>query len=238
MRSRPILAAAGAAALAAVLAACGGGGDADTVELAETPTAVEVAISSGSVQISVNANVGGATVSTAVDGDVESTIEIVDGVLGIVDTCDGTDCSVDYTITTGSDVSVAVTTDDGNVTVANSEGDVTVGIGDGNLSLASVTGDLQVVMGDGDVIGTRLQAATATFDVEKGNIDITFDEVVTTLVASTGEGDVTVQLPDGEYAFDTTPEEDGVDLLIDSTDGAANTVTLATGGGDITVYRR
>ena len=57
------------------------------------------------------------------------------------------------------------------------------------------------------------------------------------LVVTTDKGDVTVQLPDGSYAFDTDPE-DRTELRIDSSVGAANTVTLSTGDGDIVVYRR
>lgn len=235
MRSRTILAAATLA-----LAACGGTGSGDVTEFDDIPTAVSVIDVAGDVIITGNTSVDGASVAASADGDddPETSIELVAGVLQVSDTCDGSGCSVDYVIRTEGDIAVTVSTSAGNVTVSDTTGDVTIDVTDGNVTLASVTGDFQVIVGDGTIIGTRLETDSATFDSGSGDIDVTFDEPLTTLIVNTERGDVTVQLPDGDYAIETSPEEDGVDLLIDDNPAATNTVSLTTGDGEITVYKR
>ena len=223
-------------AAALLVAACGGDGGGNVTEFDDAPSQVVVEIVAGDVTITGNANVAGASVETEVDGDVTPELELTDGVLTIGDDCT-TDCRVDYSILVAEGTSVVVRTDEGNVTVNDLSGAITVDASEGAVTLATVTGDIEVVVGDGSVLGTRLEADVATFDVTEGDVDVTFDEIVNTLVVATGNGDVTVQLPDGEYAFETDPE-DRTELLLEATDGAGNIVTLATGDGDIVVYRR
>jgi DUF4097 and DUF4098 domain-containing protein YvlB len=223
-------------AFAFLAAACSGDGGDNTMEFTDAPDRIVVDIASGNVSVAMSTAVDGVSVETTVDGDATPAIELAEGVLTISDDCSA-DCSIDYSILVAEDAALDVTTGDGNVTIGNTTGAVTVDAPAGGVTLASVVGELDVVVGVGDVLGTRLESGAATFQVTEGNIDITFDEVIASLVAATDKGDVTVQLPDGDYAFDANPAE-RTELRIDSTDGAANTVSLTTGDGDIVVYRR
>ena len=67
---------------------------------------------------------------------------------------------------------------------------------------------------------------------------LTFDLPVTTLVVATSDGDVTVQLPDGPYAFDLSAPDGSVDNRLDDDPAAPNTIALTTDRGSVTVYRR
>jgi DUF4097 and DUF4098 domain-containing protein YvlB len=224
------------AGLAILLAACGGDGGSAITEFDDVPQRIEVDIAAGDVSVTGNAATDGVSVETEVDGAATPSVELGDGVLSIADDC-SSDCSVNYDILVAGDADVVITTNDGNVVVSNITGTITVETSIGAVTLATVDGDLQVIVGEGDVLGTRLVSDVATFEASEGNVDITFDEVVSTLVVATDKGDVTVQLPDGSYAFDTEPE-DRTELRIDGSDGAANTVTLTTGDGEIIVYKR
>lgn len=221
--------------LSLALAACADGGG-NVIEFDEIPQSVEVSIAAGNVTVTGNAAVDTASVETAIDGDATPSLELADGVLRVTDDC-ADDCRVDYSIAVAEDADVVVSTSEGSVTVSDITGAVTIDAPDGAVTLASVNGDLQVIVGEGDVLGTRLESETATFEVGDGDVDVTFDEVIATLIVATDQGDVTIQLPDGAYVFDTDPE-DRTELRIDPTSGAANSVTLATGDGDIIVYRR
>lgn len=224
------------AAFAVLVAACGGGDAGSVTEFDDIPERIEVDIAAGNVAVTGNANVSGVSVEAEIDGDATPSFELADGVLTVGDDCTS-DCRIDYSIFTEGEATVVIATDDGNVTINNLNGAVTVDAPAGAVTLGSVSGDLQVIVGEGSVLGTRLEATTATIEATDGDIDVTFDEVVMTLVIATDRGDVTVQLPDGAYAFDTTPQ-DRSELRIDDTPEAANTVVLSTGDGEIIVYRR
>lgn len=224
------------AALSALVAACGGGDAGSITEFDDVPQRIEVDIAAGNVTVTGNANISGVSIDTEIDGDATPSFELANGVLTVNDDCTS-DCRIDYSILTEGEATVVIATDDGNVSVNQLTGAVTVDATNGAVSLASVVGDLQIIVGEGSVLGTRLESTTATFEAIEGNIDVTFDEVVTTLVIATDRGDVTVQLPDAAYAFDTTPEDQS-ELRIDNTPDAANTVVLSTGDGEVVVYRR
>ncbi len=182
-----------------------------------------------------NAAVSGTRVEYTVEGDAEPAIDIENGVLTVTDNCDGDGCSVSYFILVESDTDVAVTSGSGNVLISDNSGTIDVDAGDGNVTLATVTGEFSVVVGSGDILGTRLDSAMATFEATDGDVDVTFDVEIATLVVATGKGNVTVQLPDGAYEFDTP---DDAELRIDGTPGADNKVSLETGDGSVIVYKR
>ncbi len=225
------------ALLVLAVAACGGGDD-DAITFDETPTVISVEATSGDVVIENSTSISGVEIATEIDGDIEVTAEIEDGVLTVTDDCD-TDCVVDYAITVGGGTAdVTVVSADGLVRLIEITGTVDIDATEGDVTLQTVTGDLTVTATDGDVLGTRLTADTAAFEVGNGDIDVTFDEPLTSLFAATGGGDVTVQL-DASVAYavstDSTSEPD---IQVDVDDASTSTVDLRTADGGITVYKR
>ncbi len=221
---------------ALAFAACGGGDGSNTLEFDEVPTAVEITTASGNITITGNAAVDTVSVATTVDGSATPTISLDDGVLSAGDDC-AEDCSVDYSVLLAEGADVVVATTRGNITLSDVDGNVTIDATDGAVTLNAVVGDMQIAVGEGNVLGTRLESSAAAIEVGTGDIDVTFDEVIASLTAVTERGDITVQLPDGDYTFDTDPE-DRTELRIDPTDGASNSVSLTTADGEIIVYRR
>jgi DUF4097 and DUF4098 domain-containing protein YvlB len=228
-------------ALAAAVALTACGGDAGSItELDDSPSSIEVEIASGNVTIVGNASVGGTSIEATIrDGEPDPSYELAGGVLTISDRCDAaTACRVDYVVSIAGDADVTVSTRSGNVALTDLTGAMTIDATDGDVTLATVSGDLDVAVGTGSVLGTRLESVTATFEAQQGNVDVTFDEPVTTLVVATADGDITVQLPDAPYAFETSAPNGTVDILIEVDATAANAVTLDARNGDITVYKR
>lgn len=221
------------------VAACGGGAGSIT-EFEESPTTIDLDVAAGNVTIVGNASIPGTSIQADIqEGDPEPAYDLAGGVLTISDSCTpDIDCRVDYIVSVAGDADVTVLTASGNVTVTELSGVVTVDAMDGNVSLTAITGDIQVVIGTGGVLGTRLEAAFASFETGKGDLDVTFDEPVATLVLASEDGDVTVQLPDAAYVFDASAPNGSVENLLDNDPAAANTISLSSANGNITVYRR
>lgn len=226
-------------AAAVAVAACGGNAGSVT-EFDESPSSIQVEIARGNVTIIGNAAVGGASIEADLrDGDPAPSYDLAAGVLTVSDEC-GTDegCRADYTVSIAGDADVMVATADGNVALTDLAGAVTLDVTRGDVTLNTVSGDMQVVIEEGSVLGTRLVADAATFESQRGDLDVTFDEPVMTLVVATDRGDITVQLPEAAYAFDATAPNGSVDLALEDDPAATNVVTLDAGNGSITVYRR
>jgi hypothetical protein len=225
--------------VAVAVAACGGGTGSIT-EFEESPTSIDLDVAAGNLTIVGNASIGGASIQADIrEGDPEPAYDLVGGVLTVSDNCTpDTDCRVDYIVSIAGDADVTVLTASGNVAVTELAGAVTVDAMDGNVSLTAITGDIQVAIGTGGVLGTRLESALASFETGRGDLDVTFDEPVATLVVASEDGDVTVQLPDAAYTFDTSAPNGSVDNLLDNDPAASNTISLSSANGNITVYRR
>jgi hypothetical protein len=226
-------------AAAVACAACGGDAGSAT-EFEESPSSIQVDVARGNITIIGNAAVAGTSIEAEIrDGDPTPTYDLADGALMISDEC-GTDegCRADYRVSIAGDADVTVATADGNVALTDLAGGVSLDITQGDVTLSSVSGDMQVVIEEGNVLGTRLIADSATFETQRGDLDVTFDDPVTTLVVASDDGDITVQLPDAAYTFETTAPNGAVDLALDNDPAATNQVTLDAGNGNITVYRR
>ncbi len=227
--------------LAAAVAVAACGGDAGSVtELEESPSSIQVEIARGNVTIIGNADVAGTSIEADIrDGDPAPSYDLAAGALTVLDECGADEgCRADYIVSIAGDADVMVTTAEGNVSLTDLTGGVTLDVTRGDVTLTSITGDMQVVIETGNVLGTRLVADTATFESQKGDLDVTFDDPVMTLTVASDDGDITVQLPDVPYAFDATAPNGSVDVALQDDPASANRITLDAGNGSITVYRR
>lgn len=225
-----------AVALAVIASACAGTAD-EIITFDDVPTAIVIDTESGDVIVNANVAVSGVRIESAVDNTVISA-DLVDGVLTISDDCSGDGCSVNYFVQMRGDVSVEVTTTSGTISVTDIAGDAGLASDTGGITLNAVAGSATATTGDASIIATRMESALAEFRAEVGDIDVTFDEPVEVLVVETGSGDVRAQLPDGSYAIDATTADGSTDLVLESEPESDKMVTLTTGEGDITVYRR
>ncbi len=228
--------AAAVVALLAVMAACSGPVT-EITEFPDVPQRIVIVTTTGDVIIDADAAVDGVRIESALQGtDITSTLE--DGVLTLGDDCDGDGCSVNYIVQMRGDVALEVTTESGSIAVSEINGDVLLQSQTGPITLSAVSGSAVATTEEAAIIATRMESALAEFRAGEGDIDVTFDEPVEALVVETGRGDVTAQLPDGAYAITTDTADGAVDLTFESDPASDKTVSLTTGEGDITVYRR
>ena len=67
---------------------------------------------------------------------------------------------------------------------------------------------------------------------------MTITEGFTSLAVVSGSGDVTAQVPGGDYSIDATTGSGAVDIKVGEADGAASSILMRTESGDVTIYKR
>lgn len=230
-----------ALAIALLAGACSGS-FATEFTFDEPVSAVVVNVGDSDIIITGSTSISGAEVSieaSARADDVELDVGVEGGTLGITHDClGGSACTVDYNITVAEGASVSITSDAGDISIADITASVAVNVRAGNVFVTSVTGEFTAAVEVGNITGTRLDSDSVSATASVGNIDITVDEQIPFLTATTDVGNITVQLPSGPYALEATSPSSEPDIRIDTDPTSDLTVSLTTGDGDIIVYRK
>lgn len=165
-------------------------------------------------------------------------VRVEDGLLIVEHDC-GTEasCTVDYELTIPEATGIEITTQGGNVVVSDTAAGVGATTETGDIFVRRIEGDIVVSTTSGLITGTQNVSRVASFTSQDNAISVSFDEVIDTLRAETGEGDVTVQLAGGPYALDAETGSGSVDVKIDVDDNAAQQAAIRTGKGDIKVFQ-
>ncbi len=121
------------------------------------------------------------------------------------------------------DCDVEVSTDDGDITIENINGDIDIKTDDGSVSLARIAGDIKVRSNDGSV---NVQELNSDVNLQRtGWIDIQTDDGSVTM--SRVVGDIKVRINDGS----TKVQEVTGDVNIESDDGRITVVYSEDAGG-------
>ncbi|NND02399.1 MAG: DUF4097 family beta strand repeat protein [Acidimicrobiia bacterium] len=226
------------AAVTLALTACATTTTAET-STPDTPRAIVV--NSGTGSVTVTAADSGISVTAAINSaeDPPWSAETVGNEYVIDDGCDGIeDCEVDLVIEVAGTADVTVNSESGPVTIADMNSSVTVVGAASNVLLNGITGPINIDITSGDVLGARLVSTVASFNTGSGDLDVTLTEVFESLTVTSASGDVKAQVPGGGYDIDATTSDGEVEIDVDDVDGAAAKITMTTGSGDVTIYRR
>lgn len=227
------------AAIGLTLAACSSSSTGEA-GFSETPSAVR--ISSGTGNVSVTAGDSGATVMAEIDASGEKppwSAELVGGELVVDDGCgDRTDCAVNLVIEVDGTADVIIESAAGAVTIVDMNSSISITGAASNVLLNGLTGPIAVDLASGDLLGARLVSTVASFSTGRGDLDVTLTESFESLTVTSGDGNVTAQVPDGGYDIEATTDDGEVELAVDDVDGAASSIQISTAKGDVTVYRR
>jgi Putative adhesin len=134
-----------------------------------------------------------------------------------------------------------VNTEGGNVNAGDwiGTGTIRMDTGGGDISVNGLNGNFQLATEGGNVDASGVTAATSTTQSGGGNVTLTFTQVPKSLTITAEGGNVTVILPPGDTKYDiSTPDTAGGNVTIPGSLTAANsphTITIDSGGGDITV---
>jgi DUF4097 and DUF4098 domain-containing protein YvlB len=141
--------------------------------------------------------------------------------------------SVSLILSVPRNINLQAKSGDGGVKLDGLEGRIDVKSGDGGISGHDLAGDLYVRTGDG---GVSLDAVKGRLDLNTGDGGIQVDGTLSKLTAHTGDGSVTVRAAQGSRVdddWDVTSGDGSVTLELP--DGFSASVDAHTGDGGITV---
>ncbi len=166
--------------------------------------------------------------------------------------CADANCSVDFTVTVPSGVTVtvdtqggpadvsgiaggAVETGGGSARIVQVPGPLTVSTGGGPALLSGVACPLHIDTSGGALDARGISAATASVSTGGGPAQVTFSAAPETVTVSSDGGPATLRVPGGPYAL-TADSEGGPELIGIATDPAARpSLTISSGGGPLQV---
>lgn len=164
--------------------------------------------------------------------------------------CADANCSVDFTVTVPSGITVTVDTQGGPADVAGIAGGsvdtsggsariaqvtglLTVSTGGGPALLTGVAGPLRIDTSGGALTARGISAATASVSTGGGPAAVTFSAAPHTVRLDTDGGPATLRVPGGPYAL-TADSDGGPELIGIATDPAARpSIAISTGGGPL-----
>jgi DUF4097 and DUF4098 domain-containing protein YvlB len=125
--------------------------------------------------------------------------------------------------------------DGGNITLARATGNVALSSGGGDVGVSHVSGSTVSITADGgNITGGTVSAARLTADSGGGDVTLTLTSPPQHLNVTSDGGNVTIVVPRGKYIVDDNAAGGNVSG-ISSTAGALDTISVSSGGGDISV---
>ncbi len=149
----------------------------------------------------------------------------------------GTGCRGHVKIVVPDDMTVTVSTSDGELVVSDISGDVTADTSDGDLRAQSLSGRIALTTSDGDIDATGLESPEVTTSASDGHTRLSFDEPPTSVTAESSDGDVEIAVPDdrSDY-FVTTDTADGETSVSVPTDQRSERhIDVSTSDGSIRI---
>ncbi|QIS22046.1 DUF4097 family beta strand repeat-containing protein [Nocardia terpenica] len=152
-----------------------------------------------------------------------------DGTLVLSAECDR--CRIDYTVTAPASTKVVIFGSSGSVDVEGVSQVTYRGVS-GSATIRKIAGPVDVQSGSGSVTVSDV-APTVTATTTSGNIGIDLSTAPNRLTAHSGSGHVSVTVPAHPYRIETHTDSGSVHNKIPDTAGAADTLTVDSGSGDI-----
>jgi Putative adhesin len=170
--------------------------------------------------------------------------------------CPGLDqgnCSLNASVDVPAGTALTVATGGGNLSASDLSGGATLSADGGNITLTRATGVISLSSGGGDVgvshisgpavsigadggniTGGTVSAAKLTADSGGGDVTLTLTSTPGQLTVNSDGGNVTIMVPPGKYIVDENAGGGNVSGF-SSTAGAVNTISVSSGGGDISL---
>jgi len=148
----------------------------------------------------------------------------------------GPGCAVDYTLTIPAEVEVRASTSTGDITVRNILGKLELSTSTGDISVLGARHVVSLHTSTGDINAVDLASDEARASTSTGDITLRFVSSPSSVVASTGTGDLTIVLPE-EQAYHVVAETSTGDIDVDvrREDTADRAISARTSTGDIEI---
>lgn len=148
-------------------------------------------------------------------------------------------CAVDVHLTLPPEVLVEVFTDVGDVSVEGMAGEVFVDTGGGVVELDGLSGHVDAATDSGDIVGRGLLTPDLEMVAAAGDIDAEVLDGQVRLEASTGSGNIGIDVPAGAYELNLWAVSGQVEVSnVEAALGVAGSLTAVTRRGNVRVTGR
>jgi hypothetical protein len=146
-------------------------------------------------------------------------------------------CARNYNLRVPPDVTVVVDTDSGDVMADGMRGPLTLHSGQGDIVIDGAAGRVHVSSGQGDVSATGLNAPNAVAVSGQGDVRLEFRLAPRSVTATSGQGDVTIDLPRGAVAYQvhTSSGQGDVRNNVSENPASRRIVRANSGQGNVSV---
>jgi hypothetical protein len=146
-------------------------------------------------------------------------------------------CGLDATLSVPYDTAVTLSSAGGDVVISGVGGSASVSTGGGDLTASTLAGRLTFDTEGGNINASFLTAPYLHAESGGGDVSLVFTKPPGNLDITSDGGNVTVVLPHGAttYRVATNPEGGNVTGGVPTSDSASHTITIASGGGDISI---
>jgi DUF4097 and DUF4098 domain-containing protein YvlB len=147
-------------------------------------------------------------------------------------------CSVNATIEVPATTNVAVTAENGDVTVHGITASLTLDCAQGNVTVVGARGRLDLRSDQGEVSASDLASESVTATSGQGDVTVAFVGAPGRVLAASAQGSVTVLLPRGATAYRVVASSAQGSVSTGSvhTDSTSRRIVTATSGqGDVAV---
>jgi DUF4097 and DUF4098 domain-containing protein YvlB len=208
-------------------------------------TTLDVHVGSGSVHVTTWTRSGASVTSTVTQGITSPTLteSLVGGRLTIRSSCainfiGNNACNLDLRVVVPERARLELSSDQGDVSASDVWAPITASSGEGDVTVSGCRATADLSSQQGNVNATGLSGAVVTASSAQGDVTIAFSAVPRRVVASSDQGNVTVELPRGPAAYDVVASSDQGNVNtggvhVDSSSGRH--VTARSSQGDVTV---
>jgi len=185
-----------------------------------------IAITTDNGDVDVEAGTGDIEIDALIaehdEGDGEWTVDSVGDTLVVTGTCNAgwfDRCEVGFRVTVPAGLDVTVQTDNGDI------------------DLQSLSGSVDLTTNNGDIDGTRIDAGSVQARSDNGDVDLAFSTAPDSVVASSDNGYVTVEVPrtNDDYEVDASSDNGDVQVAVPTDPQARRTINAESDNGNVRV---
>lgn len=141
----------------------------------------------------------------------------------------------DATIPSFTGSRLTVNTDGGDLTAGDLGGNLDLSTGGGDVTIRTVDGPIQVNTNGGDLTVNAMRARTASISSGGGDVSLACATAPDSLQINSNGGDVTLIVPRGQYQVYPNANGGVVSNSVGDDPTAGKSITVDSGGGDITI---
>lgn len=146
-------------------------------------------------------------------------------------------CQRNYVIRVPNSVTITADTGQAGITVSGIDSSMSLETSQGDVSVVGAKGSVRVSTGQGEVMLSRIDASSVSASSGQGDVTVNFTSPPTSVTATSSQGGVTVGLPDGPatYHVKATSSQGSVTDTVNESPSSSRAIHASSGQGNVVV---